>query len=139
MMERPPHATHHCRHYSYDRSPDDSGPKCASGVDLSAPGACRVCMPNAAEAVACDLREEFLPEEREAWERWRNERAGRMIEIIAQIPGSSRDKEDRAHWGESGAFPCPACEWGVVHWSRARVNGHLRAACTTRDCFGVIE
>lgn len=140
-MERPLPATRHCRHYSYSGgvATDGGGPKCASGVNLSAPGAARVCMPDAKEAVACDLREEFLPAEREAWENWRNERAGRMVEILALIPGSSRDKKNRAHWGQTGAFPCPACDWGVIRWSRARVNGHMSAACTTRDCFGVIE
>lgn len=140
-MNRPPHATRHCRHYSYSGSilSDGGGPKCASGVDLRAPRAALVCMPDSEVAEACELREEYLPAEREAWEAWRNERAGRMILILAEIPGSSRDKKNRPEWGQSGEFPCPACEWGIVRWARARSNGHVHAACSTRDCFGIIE
>jgi hypothetical protein len=139
-MNRPPHASHHCRHYSYDGGIlNGGGPKCASGVDLAAPRATLPCMPDAKEAVACDLREEHTEEERAAWQAWRDERAGRMILIMAEIPGSSRDKKNRPGWGQSGAFPCPACDWGEVRWARARSNGHLRAVCTTKDCFGVIE
>lgn len=134
---RPNPAGHHCRHYSYE--PAGAGPTCARGVDLSAPAACQPCMPDSKAGVACELREEHTEEERAAWKAWRDERAVRMINILAQIPGSSRDKKNRPEWGKSGNFPCPACDGGTVRWVRARSNGHVHAACSTDGCFGIIE
>ncbi len=133
---RPLPASNHCRHYDYVMG---EGPRCGRGVDLSAPGAARPCMPDSNVAVACNLREEHTEAERAAWTAWCNERAGRMILILADIPGSSRDEKNRPEWGKSGEFPCPACEGGKVRWARARSNGHVHAACTTPNCFGIIE
>lgn len=139
-FERPPHASHHCRHYHYDVATfPDGGPRCARGVDLSGPGSAKVCMPDAKEAVACNLREEHTEEEHAAWKAWRDERLARMIVILAQMPGSSRDKKNKPEWGNSGRFPCPGCKSGTVSWARARSNGHLHAGCSTPHCFGIIE
>jgi hypothetical protein len=133
-MTKPIVATNHCRHYKYN-----NGPKCAQGLDLSAPRAALACMPEIKDAPACELRAEYTDVERAAWAAWRDERAARMIVILAEIPGSSRDRKKRDFWGQSGAFPCPACDWGVVRWVRAASNGHVNAACTTPDCFWIIE
>jgi hypothetical protein len=134
IFARPKPAGHHCRHYEYN-----DGPQCARGIDLSGFGAAQVCMPDSKVAVCCEMREEHTAEERTAWEAWRNERAGRMILILAQIPGSSRDRKNKPEWGKSGEFACPACEGGKVRWARARSNGHVHAGCSTPDCFGIIE
>jgi hypothetical protein len=130
-FDRPIPASHHCRHYSYD-----GGPKCARDVDLLSVAPC---MPVSKTAVACNLREEYTDEERLAWAKWRDERAMRMLLVMAEIPGSSRDKKNRPEWGKSGEFACPACKQGKVVWARSRSNGYVRARCTTPDCFGVIE
>lgn len=142
---RPTHANNHCRHYSYRntgltgfQSGDHGGPRCAVGIDLSDPGAALKCMPKPT-GDGCDWREEFTDDERAAWKLWREEGIARMIVIMAQMPGSSRDKKNRPEWGKSGSFPCPACAIGMVRWTRARVNGHVMAACSTPDCFEVIE
>ncbi len=134
---RPTPAGQHCRHYDYDVH--GIGPKCARGVDLTAPGASKVCMPDAKEAVACELREEHTEEERAIWKAWRDERAARTIVILAQIPGSSRDRKNRPEWGKQGQFDCPCCDGGVVRWARAPTNGHVHAGCSTPGCFGIIE
>lgn len=136
-FNRPPHASHHCRHYSYDAA--GAGPTCAQGIDLSAPAATMPCMPDSKAAVACDLREEHTEEEHAVWKAWRDERLKRMIQVMAKIPGSSRDRKNKPEWGNSGEFPCPACEVGTVRWGRARSNGHLHAGCSTPNCFGIIE
>lgn len=96
-------------------------------------------MPDSKVAVACNLREEHTEEERATWKAWRDERMLRMITIMAQMPGSSRDKKNKPEWGKRGEFPCPCCDGGTVQWSRASINGHLRSVCSTTDCFGVIE
>lgn len=136
MIERPIHASHHCRHYSYERGLQ-GGPRCARGVDMTPLLATQPCMPDA--KAPCIFREEYTDEERAAWKAYREESAGRMITIMAQIPGSSRDRKNKPEWGKRGSFPCPGCNAGTVHWARESSNGHLHAACTTRFCFDVME
>lgn len=115
------------------------GPVCAIGIDLNPPGAARPCMPEPKEGAACSQREEYTEAEREAWQAYRVQRMEAAAVIMQQIPGSSRDRKKRDGWGKTGAFGCPACEWGVVHWGRASYNGHVRAICTTPGCFSVQE
>jgi ssDNA-binding Zn-finger/Zn-ribbon topoisomerase 1 len=38
-----------------------------------------------------------------------------------------------------GSLPCPVCGAGILHWSRAEFNGHIRAGCTVPDCVRWIE
>jgi hypothetical protein len=143
--EKPRHATFHCRHYSYRNTGlsgfqcgDHGGPTCAAGVDMAEPGSALKCMPEYS-GERCGWREEYTDEERATWRALRDESMARMIIIMAEIPGSSRDKKNKPEWGRSGSLPCPACKAGTVRWSRARVNGHVHAACSTPNCFEVIE
>jgi len=129
---RPLHANDHCRHYDYVRG---EGPKCACGVDL--PGSVLHCLPN--PPTACGWREEYTDAERATWKAWVDDRSLRMFLILAQIPGSSRDKKNKPEWGKSGSFPCPACVNGTVSWFRVKYNGHVRAACTTQFCCEFME
>lgn len=130
----PLRATHHCRHYSYLLNSDDHGPRCARGLDVSGPGASRPCWPSAAaDGYACDLREEYTEAEREAWHVYTKERTDRMRLIWPLIPDKAEGR------GKSGTFECPACDGGVVRWSRTSVNGHVWAACSTPNCFSIIE
>jgi hypothetical protein len=149
MYNRPPHATHHCRHYSYVRdvsSIDKQGPHCACGLDLrEKPGASQVCMPpnveldrKAPPPEPCDWREEYTDAERAAWEAWREESSKRMFSILPLLPGSS-NKKDRASWGTQGTMACPACKVGTIRWVRARVNGHIHAGCSTPHCFAIMQ
>lgn len=134
---RPLSATHHCRHYSYDR--EKMQPRCAWGIDLvTEPKSTNQCMPPGLQGLTkCDYREEFTDVERVAWEEWRNKSALRALAILALIPGTSRKRD--IHWGGTGRFQCPACVEGVVRWLRVKQNGHLHAACTTPGCFEIIE
>jgi predicted RNA-binding Zn-ribbon protein involved in translation (DUF1610 family) len=150
-FERPLRATQHCRHYSYRntglaglRSGDHGGPQCALGIDLSAPGASKACMPAGTFPALphdqqCASRADYTAAERAEWKRWTDSRLERMRTIMPMIPGSSADTKKREHWGDSGSFACPACGTGTVRWSRARSNGHVHAVCTTPNCFGVME
>lgn len=140
---KPLRATNHCRHYDYERG---VGPRCACAVDLTGPGDAQKCMPanvtldrSAEQPEPCDWREEYTPEERAAWSDWMEGRKLRMISCMALIPGNSRDRKAKPFWGQSGRFDCPACKTGMVKWTRARINGHVWAACSTPDCFEVME
>lgn len=137
-IEKPLHANFHCRHYSYEGGMK-GGPRCAAGVDMTAPGSTRPCMPLDGKAPACDKREEFTQPEREAWAAYRADSMIRMSKIMPLVPGSSRDRKNRPEWGKRGSFDCPGCGEGAVHWSRSPYNGHVHAACTTPNCFAVME
>lgn len=131
----PLRATHHCRHYSYD-----GGPRCAVGIDLSAPGAGKKCWPIHPDSVVeeCDKRAEYTDEERAAYKEWAAERLIRTAVIVNEIPGDG-DRRKRDGWGKTGEFSCPGCKTGTVKWSRSRVNGHIHAYCTTENCFSIIQ
>ena len=51
-----------------------------------------------------------------------------IVSVIASIPEK----------GDSGTVECPACK-GIVHWTRARSNGHRWARCETENCIAFIE
>jgi hypothetical protein len=144
-MDKPARASRHCRHYSYERDRRGillggrgGGPLCARGVDLrSEPGGSVPCMPPALPGEKpsfrpcepCALREEYSEAERAAWQAWRDESTHRMLVIYAAIPAEGLD----------GSLPCPGCDAGTVRWSRALSNQHLQAACSTPNCFSVIQ
>lgn len=142
--QKPPRASKHCRHYTYRhagldgiRRGDLGGPACARGIPLGEPRATNACMPEPVGST-CSQREEYTEAERQAWAAWKDEGMARMVVVMAAIPGSA-SKADRATWGTSGSFTCPACEVGTVRWTRAGSNGHLHAACSTPNCFGVMQ
>ena len=121
----------HCRHYSYTlgKMAAGSGPTCAIGVDLSAPGAA----PGRCYALAgvspCPIREPYTVDEIASWKVERTKIMDRAMICAAAIP---RD-------GDGGDVPCPGCGVGMISWSRARSNRHVWAACSTVDCFSMIQ
>jgi hypothetical protein len=98
-----------------------------------------MCWPLDGKNPSCDKRQEYTTEEREAWAIYRAESMERMSKIMPMIPGSSRDRKKRDHWGKSGDFECPGCGEGKVRWVRSSYNGHVHAACSTPNCFAVME
>jgi predicted RNA-binding Zn-ribbon protein involved in translation (DUF1610 family) len=146
-----PGGSRHCRHYSYERGPD-GGPRCAVGVNLGDGGdpampveettPTKACMPidgGALPAQTCMWREEWSDEERAARHAWLEQSRERMMLVMMQMPGNSIDRKNKPEWGKTGQFPCPACGDGTVRWTRARVNGHLHAGCSTPFCFSVMQ
>lgn len=39
----------------------------------------------------------------------------------------------------AGTMPCPVCKTGTLRYSRAALNGHIHAACTTKTCVSWME
>jgi hypothetical protein len=132
---KPPIARQHCRHYSYRKGLDkSSGPECALGVNLDAPGACLACMPpDSQRGKTCAHREDWTEEERAAWKSWQDQNMLRMLVCLEVIPGASEGT------GKSGELPCPACGTGTIRWTRSPGKGHLHAGCSTKDCFAVMQ
>lgn len=125
----PPKATRHCRRYSFagDILAAHGGPRCAAGVDLSVKGAWRACVP--APVIPCALRAEYTEAERAAWQAWVADRIDRLRAAVPLIPKQ----------GLHGTFACPNCAAGIVRWSRAMVNGHVRMACSTPGCCAMMQ
>lgn len=124
----PPRAREHCRHYSYQRG-WNGGPQCARGVDMSGAGAALPCMPpDHQRGATCAKREDWSSAERAAWKEFSTNNIARAGVIVQAIPRA----------GDSGRIECPVCG-GTVSWSRARLNGHLHAACSTPNCFAVMQ
>ncbi len=58
-------------------------------------------------------------------------RAAIVIEIGAYKRGRSV--------GVAGRIKCPCCTEGQLSFSRAGSNGHIHAACSTKDCVRWME
>lgn len=67
-------------------------------------------------------------DERAAWDAWMEEHTTRMVVIMTALPPG----------GDHGRLDCPGCGVGQIRWSRAR-NKHLHAACSTPNCFQVMQ
>lgn len=121
MTDQPPHASHHCRHYSYA-----DGPKCALKISLSAPGAARQCMPHPEfqnpNHTVCHKREEWSDEERDAWEKHASLAIARTMNVMRAMPKET---------GE-GVFTCPNCE-NEVSWRRSSERS-VMIVCATPNC-----
>lgn len=129
-FERPPKASHHCRHYSYKLpiSAAESGPTCAKGLDLSEPCSSAVCMPDPGRAPFCPCaqREEYTDAERAAWKAATEERMARLVRAIAALPAPIPLRT-------SGSVACPNCggELRYARWHRGAEIG-----CSTEYCCG---
>lgn len=84
--------------------------------------------PDSQRGATCAKREDWTEEERAAWKAWGAHSRDRMLVVFAALPD-----------GPGGTFPCPACGTGAVSYARAKLNGHLHAACSTPHCFAVMQ
>lgn len=128
---KPPIARQHCRHYGSWGGGilRGGGPTCAMNVPLIEPAARNACMPpDSQRGATCSAREEWTASERAAWKAWSDHHRERMLVIFAAIPDDY-----------GGEIPCPACGTGRVRYARARSNRHLHAACSTPNCFEVMQ
>jgi hypothetical protein len=122
-IDPPPIAREHCRHYSYDRGSNflDGGPRCALGLDISAPGASRCCWPD--PAIPCDSRENWSDQEKATWEAWRADRSRRMIAAIAAVPALDGCATEKVK--------CPSCT-GTITYIRIPTRAYVE--CSTPHC-----
>lgn len=44
-----------------------------------------------------------------------------------------------AYVAGAGKIPCPVCKTGTLGYSRAECNGHIHAACSTKNCVRWVE
>jgi len=120
MLNPPPIAREHCRHYSHE--PGLMGrPRCALGLDLSAPGASKCCWPD--PKVACGSRENWTAEEKATWQAWEDDRKARMIAAIAALP----HQDGRA----TVKIGCPSCS-GTITYIRIPTRAYVE--CSTPHC-----
>jgi hypothetical protein len=123
---RPPHASHHCRHYSFNVpiTRSDSGPQCARGCSFDEPGSTGRCMPE--PKGDCSERQEYTDAERQAWKAATAasmERLGRALQALPHpIPLRT-----------SGEIDCPNCD-GKLQYARWHRGAEIK--CTTPFCCG---
>ncbi|MBB4618993.1 hypothetical protein [Sphingomonas abaci] len=123
---RPPKASKHCRHYSYKLpiTLPDSGPHCAAGHDMSAPGAAMPCMPEPRGA-CCD-RAEYTDQERAAWRAAVEASQSRLAAALRALPSPIPLRT-------SGTVKCPNCG-GALRYARWRRGAEV--GCDTDGCCG---
>lgn len=93
------------------------------------------CLGQTAAAIAlCSQYLAKTPEELAAREAMLTERFARIGIIRAEIVKRVEETKQR-----SGSMPCPACKTGTVRYSQAQCNGHVHAACSTKDCAHWME
>lgn len=127
---KPTIARQHCRHYRYVSGLRGGGPSCAVGCDMSAAGAWVACMPSDFKNPSvCAKREDWTDEERARWLAWAEHNKARMIVCMTAIPRDSYD----------GDVQCPACGEGRLRWGLDRSTRRLHAACSTPNCFAVMQ
>lgn len=89
------------------------------------------------EVSSCDKAEYRTIEEIEAEEKWMMERlanTGKARQaIVAHLGPWKRGA------GGSGKIPCPVCATGTLSFSRAGINGHIHASCSTETCVSWME
>lgn len=78
--------------------------------------------------------EELAAEDKEIEERCAN--MGKARKAIVDHLGGPWKKGTA---GASGNIPCPVCEGGTLHFSRAGYNGHIHARCSTKGCMNWME
>lgn len=98
-----------------------------SGFDeRSTPGTCEKYSPYTDEEI----------EQRDAEHREAMLRIGKIRNAIVTALGGPWTRQNPK--GGAGTIPCPCCD-GTVHYSRASVNGHIHAQCTTKGCARWME
>lgn len=93
------------------------------------------CLGETARAKArCDQYSGYTSEEIAAAEAEWEDRIARTVTIRKAIMA-----EHESSGSNGGQIPCPACKTGIVSWSRARINGHVHARCSTDGCASWME
>lgn len=125
----------HCRHYDVDIKTLEY--RCGAGCDMTGPKLKCLPLPEpgrpSPEFEPCPKREEYTAQERQEAIEKRKQRQAEAAELLKRLEVSVR-----AASGDKGTFDCPRCK-STVHWWKAPENGHLRAACETKNCMGLIQ
>jgi hypothetical protein len=97
------------------------------------------CFKDRMEGCACEKQSfqtdaEINAEIEESDRRFQNTMTARMA-IVEHLGGTWK----RGSPGVSGSIACPVCKAGTLRFSRAAVNGHIHARCSTADCVAWME
>lgn len=91
------------------------------------------------EKAKCEKHVAITKEEEKAWEKECNERMKFTLAARALITVDSEEKGFEVGKGDvAGEVDCPKCGKKLAY-ERSRINGHVRAACSTADCLRWIE
>jgi hypothetical protein len=87
----------------------------------------------------CDKVEYPTPEQQAEYEAAIKKRMEGFVIARKAIVDHLGGPWKRGTKGASGEIDCPVCKTGKLRFSRAGVNGHIHAGCTTKDCVGWME
>lgn len=129
MTYNPPiRASHHCRHYSYERGETlvESGPRCALGVMGAT---IQPCMPGTRRDThqPCPHRVEYSDEERAAYDTYVKEASARAMNALGALNDAFEAPDG------SGTIQCPNCGGSLSYWRKGR---HAQFMCETANCCG---
>lgn len=88
----------------------------------------------------CDKAEYPTAEEMAAEDAAHEKRFGSVMKARSAIVESLGGKWKRGTHRASGVIDCPVCSGEkTLRFSRAGVNGHIHASCSTKDCVRWME
>jgi hypothetical protein len=91
-----------------------------------------------ADGPVCDKRQEPTAEEVATDKAESDRRFGQTMQARAAIVAKIGPYR-RNGGGARGEIPCPCCAGGTLRYSRAAVNGHIHAHCSTAGCVSWME
>lgn len=79
----------------------------------------------------CECEHRCLPTDAEVAEHTREITAAldRMAVAYAAVQEAAQGRR-----GIQGEIPCPVCKIGTLHYSVAKLNGHIWGACSSEEC-----
>lgn len=95
--------------------------------------------PQSAEPPLCQLAVYPTAEEIEAEDKHFAELFQRTVTARCAIVEHLGGPWKKGMKSAGGAIECPVCKTGQLKFSRAGINGHIHAACTTNTCVMWME
>ena len=137
----------HCKHYNgRDLFNGSTGGKCRADVDpiYSFCGGDRFgwvkkvpCLRTNETTAICPAAEYPTKEEAEQSARDFEAYVDQFVKNLSVVrPAIEQQHKETGEW--SGSIECPECT-KPLHWSKAKCNGHIHAACETEGCLSWME
>lgn len=91
------------------------------------------------EGVPCEKRHFPTAEEVDARVAERKKSTERLFLGMGAASEDAKQKGYRKGNGGQSSLPCPVCKTGILHYSVAGYNGHMRGQCTTAKCLSWMQ
>lgn len=127
-----------CRHFTGIQQDE-----CLAGVSYANfmdAGSSLPCIPlGKPAAVTCDKKSCWTREEAEANQADVERRQKAFLNAASAAHIHAAELGFGEGHGGQGELPCPVCQTGLLRYIVAAFNGHMHAACNTKDCISWME